>query len=94
MAEQARFLLAKFEVGLNGKTACERLKGKSAKVQGLPLAEGILWKRDEQEGQLGKLTCMWEDGLCLGIKATMGGSHSGEPKCRLGHKNGPEETWD
>ena len=38
-----------------------RLKGKSL--------EGILWKRRRAGGALGKLTCMWEEGVYLGIKA-------------------------
>ena len=38
IAEQAGFLLTRFEVGRDGKTAYERLKGKSAKVQGLSFA--------------------------------------------------------
>ena len=41
-----------------------RLKGKSL--------EGILWKRRRAGGALGKLTCMWEDGVYLGIKANTG----------------------
>ena len=44
IAEQARFLLTNFLVGRDGKTACERLKGKSVKVQGLSCAEGIVVK--------------------------------------------------
>ena len=60
----------RFEVGRDGKTAYERLKGKSAKVQDMAFAEGILWKRKRAGGPLGKLTCMWEDGIYLGIKAT------------------------
>ena len=35
IAEHAGFLLTRFEVGRDGKTACERLKGKSATVQGM-----------------------------------------------------------
>ena len=70
IAEHAGFLLMRFEVGRDGKTAYERLKGKSAKVQGMAFAEGILWKRKRAGGPLGKLTCMWEDGIYLGVKAT------------------------
>ena len=57
IAEHAGFLLTRFEVGRDGKTAYERLKGKSAKVQGIAFAEGILWKRKRAGGPLGKLTC-------------------------------------
>ena len=46
------------------------LQATSAKVQRLMLAEGILWRRRRARDPLGKLTCMWEGGVCLGVKAT------------------------
>ena len=55
---------------LSTVTSVGRLKGKSAKVQGMAFAEGILRKRKRAGGPLGKLTCMWEDGVYLGVKAT------------------------
>jgi hypothetical protein len=63
MAEYAAFLLTRCEVGKDGKTAYERLKGKKAKVQGMEFGEGVMWKRRREGGPLGKLTCMWEDGV-------------------------------
>ena len=39
----SRITLTRFEVGRDGKTAYERPKGKSAKVQGLSFAEGLWW---------------------------------------------------
>ena len=48
IAEHAAFLLSRFEVGRDGKTAYERVKGKAAKVQGMSFAEGVLWKGDVQ----------------------------------------------
>ena len=47
MAEYAGFLLTRFEVGKDGKTACERIKGKAARVQGMDFGEGgtgITWR--------------------------------------------------
>ena len=70
IGERAGFLLTRFDVGLEGKTACERLEGKSAKVQGMSFAEGTLWKRRRAAGLLRNLMCMWEDGVYLVIKAT------------------------
>ena len=32
-------------------------------------AEGIHWTRRRAEGPLGKVTSLWEDGVCLGVKA-------------------------
>ena len=64
--------VTRFEVGRDGMTAYEIPKGKSAKVQGMTFAEGSLWKRRRAGGPLGKLTCMWEDGVYLGVTATTG----------------------
>ena len=49
VAEYASYLLNRFEVGKDGKTAYERCKGKKAKVLGLEFGEGILWKEDPFE---------------------------------------------
>ena len=62
----------RLEVGHDGEKSYERLKGKSEKVEGMRFAEGIQWKRRRAWRSLGKVTCMWEDGVCLGIKATTG----------------------
>ena len=70
IAEHAGFLLTRFEVGRDGKTAYERLKGTSAEVQGMAFAEVIFWKRKRAGGLLGQLTCMWEDGVYFGVKVT------------------------
>ena len=43
--EQSGFLSQRFELGRDGITASERLEGKSAQVQGLSFAQGILRKR-------------------------------------------------
>ena len=85
IAEQAGFLLTRFEVGRNGKTAYERLKGKSAPVQGLSLAEGIFRKRRRAGRACGK------DGMYLEHQSSHGRSHGGEPEWRVAHKNGPEK---
>ena len=93
-----KFLLTRFEVGRDGKTAYERLKGKSAKVQGMAFAEGILWKRKRAGGPLGKLTCMWEDGVDLGVKATTAevivGNRNGVWLTRTVRRKPAKERWD
>ena len=68
LVEYASLLLNRFEVGRDGKTAYERCKGKPAKTLGIEFGEVILWKRKPSGGALGKLTCMWEDGVYLGIR--------------------------
>ena len=70
-----------FEVGRDGKTAYERLKGKSAKVQDLSFAGGILWKKRRAGGTLGTLMFMCEDGVLF-----FGGEDAGE--VIVGNQNG------
>ena len=77
-AEQAGFLLTRCEVRRGGKTAYERLKGNSAKVQGLSFAEAILRKKRRAGGPLGKLTCMWKDCVYFVHQSNHGRSHRGE----------------
>ena len=85
-------------VGRDGKTAYERLKGKSAKVQGMTFAEEILWKRKREGGPLGKLTGMWKDGIYLGVKATMAevivGNRNGAWLTRTVRRKPITERWD
>ena len=71
IAEHAGFLLMRIEVGRDGKTACEKLKGKSAKVQGMAIAEN-------ERRTLGKQACVWEKWHPFGCQSDDGGSHCGE----------------
>ena len=72
IVEHAAVLLNRFEVGHDGKTALERNKGKKAKFLGIEFGEAILWKRRPVGGALGKLSCLWEDGVYLGIRGQSG----------------------
>ena len=98
IVEHAGFLLTRFEAGRDGKTAYERLKGKSAKVQGMSLAGRIWWKMKRTGGPLGKLTCMWEDGIYLGVKATtadiMVGNRNGVWLTISVQRKPANERWD
>ena len=72
MVENANYLLNRYEVGHDGKTAYERCKGKVAKVLGIEFGEAVLWKRRAVGGALAKMTCLWEDGVYLGLKGASG----------------------
>ena len=74
LVEYAAFLWTRYSVAKDGKTAYERLKGKRAKAHGIEFGEGVLWKRRRAGGPLGKLACMWEDGVYLGVRAAQGRS--------------------
>ena len=82
IATHAGFLLTRFEVGRDGKP---RTKD-SATVQDMMFAEGI-WR-----GPIGKITCMWEDGIYLGAKATTGATIVGKHRRRVAHEDGQEEA--
>ena len=80
LAEYAGHLLNRFEVGRDGRTAYERSKMKPAKTLGLEMGEAVLWKRKPVGGALGKLTCMWDDGIFLGVKGKTGEVIVGDKK--------------
>ena len=61
---------------------------KSAKVQGISFAEGVL----RVGAPLGKSTCMWVDGVYLGIEDPTGGEVVvWEQKHRVAHELGLED---
>ena len=72
LVEYAAFLLNRFEVGHDGKTACERLKGKKTRTFGVEFGEAVLWKVKPSGGALGKLSTFWDDGIFLGIHGKSG----------------------
>ena len=72
ITEYSSFLLNRFEVGKDGKTAYERTKGKKANVYGVEFGEAALGKQRPMGGGLGKLACLWQDGVYLGIKGSTG----------------------
>ena len=47
---------------------------------GIEFGEAVWWKRKPGGGALGKLTCMWEDGVYLGIRGTSGEIIIGDKK--------------
>ena len=80
LVEYAGWVLTRAEVGKDGKTAYERSRGKRARLPGVEFGEGVLWKRRREGGPLGKLTCMWEDGIFLGVKGSTGEMIVGDQK--------------
>ena len=97
MMEWAAFLLNRYEVGHDGKTAYERCKGKPARTPGIAFGEAVLWRRKLVGGALGKLTSLWEEGVFLGIKGRTGelvvGDARGVWKTRTVQRRPYEERW-
>lgn len=97
MVEYAGWLLTRAEVGHDGKTAYERSRGKAARIPGMEWGEAVLWKRRREGGPLGKLTCMWEDGIFLGVKGSTGemivGDEKGVWRTRTTRRKTEGERW-
>jgi hypothetical protein len=97
IVEYAGHLLNRFEVSQDGKTAYERLKGKSARTLGIELGESVLWKRRPVGGALAKATWLWEDGIFLGIRGASGeiivADEKGVWKTRSVQRKPPSERW-
>ena len=72
LMEYAAVLLNRCEVGRDGRTSYERMKGKQAKIMGTEFGEAILWKRKPAGGAMAKFTCLWDDGVFLGVRAGSG----------------------
>ena len=80
LVEMVGWMMSRADVGADGKTGYERCKGRRARLLGMEYAETVLWKRRRKEGPLGKLSCMWEDGIFLGVKGTTGEIIVGDKK--------------
>jgi hypothetical protein len=97
MVEYSALLLNRFEVGRDGKTAYERCKGKQAKTAGLEFGEAVLWKRKRVGGALGKMTCMWEDGVFVGVRGKSGeiavSNGKGVWRTRTVQRKPQDERW-
>ena len=97
IVEYAAFLLNRAEVGRDGRTAYERCKGKRGRVPGLVFGEGVLWRRRPIGRKLAKLTCLWEEGIFLGIKGASGeyivGDGKGIWKTRTIARRPIDERW-
>ena len=95
MSEYCAFLLNRFEVSADGKTAYERMKGKKAKQQGLEFAEGVLFKKKRVNQP--KSESVWEDGVYLGVRGVSGeliiGTKEGVWKTRTVQRKPKEHRW-
>ena len=89
--EYSAFLLNRFEVGHDGKTAYERLMGKKAKVLGIAFGEMANWRTKPATG---KLDSMWDDGVYLGVSDELKvGNKSGVWKTRTLRRKPSEYRW-
>lgn len=69
----AEVLTTRFQIGVDGCTAYERLKGKPFRKPMVPIGECIHYQplgraKANRMQKLNKLSNKWRDGICLGIK--------------------------
>ena len=69
--EYAAYLLNRLEVGKDGRTAYERVKGKKATVLGVEFGEKLLCKVKFQGAQA-KIEARWEPGIFVGVRQRSG----------------------
>jgi hypothetical protein len=95
--EFAAVVLNRVEIGHDGKTAYQRLKGKRCNMPGIEFAEGILWKSDNRTGALGKLSSAWKFGVYVGVRSKSGefiiADKEGIWKARSVRRLPVEERW-
>ena len=73
MIEYAAVLLNRCQVGEDGKTSYERLKGKAASIPGLEFGERMLWRSTAPaKDRKHKLDSVWKDGIFLGQRTVSG----------------------
>ena len=103
IVEYAATIINKGQVGADGKTAYERLKGKPAHLSGLEFGEKLLWKSSvPARERRNKMDSDWRHGAFLGQRALSGeylvGTSDGvcRPRSiyrRPEEKNDGETSW-
>ena len=66
--DHAVYLINRLEVGKDGKTAYERVKGKVASVLGLEFGEKVLFMKTTKGKMMAKLRSKWDYGIFVGVR--------------------------
>ena len=72
LVEFAVVLINRYEVGHDGKTPYERLRGKQSKLLGLEFGERLHFRRCRAAGRMAKLDVSWQDGVFMGYPSLSG----------------------
>ena len=91
----------RYEVGRDGKTPFERLRGKQLILIGVKFGENVNFRRTAVGVRMAKLDSLWSDGVFLGYRSVSGevvvGSESGVFKTRTVRRRtnavGINRTW-
>ena len=98
LVEHAAVLWNRCQVGADGKTACERLKGNRANIPGLQFGERIQWRSNvPPKDRRFKMDSAWKEGIFLGLRTVSGeylvGSKEGVFRPRTVARVPIEKRW-
>ena len=97
LVEYAAVLINRFEVGHDGRTPYERLRGKSSRMLGVEFGEKLMFRRQPIGARLAKLESLWDEGVFLGYRSQSGeymvGTKDGAFKTRTIKREPEERRW-
>ena len=97
LVEFAATLVNRYEVGRDGRTPHERLRGKASRLVGLEFGERVNFRRTAVGSRMAKLDSLWSDGVFLGYRAVSGeivvGTSDGVYKTRTVKRKPYEHRW-
>ena len=98
IVEYAAVLVNRYEVGHDGKTPYERLRGKTSRMLGVEFGERLMFRRQPLGARLAKLESLWEEGIFVGYRSQSGeymiGTAEGAFKTRTIKRMICEKRWD
>lgn len=98
MVEFAAVLLNRYEVASNGKTACERLRGKQSEILGMEFGQRVVLRKPLRGSRMQKMDIVLEDGVYLGHRTVRAESIIGRPggifRCSTGRRVAFEQRWN
>ena len=97
LVEFAGTVVNRYEVGRDGKTPHERLRGKASRLIGLEFGEKVNFRRTAIGTRMAKLDSLWSDGVFLGYRSVSGeivvGTQDGVFKTRTVRRKAFEHRW-
>ena len=97
LVDHATSLVNRCQVGSDGKTSFERLRGRQARIPGFEFGEKVLWRKSPTRRGLQALESVWADGVYLGYRWASGehviGDSNGVWKTRTAQRRPYEERW-
>ena len=95
LVEFAGTVVNRYEVGRDGKTPYERLRGKQSRLIGLEFGEKVNFRRTGT--RMAKFDSLWSDGVFLGFRSISGevvvGTRDGVFKTRTVQRKAYEHRW-